>query len=100
MLGRFEPTVNAVACAVGVAPSSILGSSRAEPIATARAMVCWILRQPRPVAWSLHMIGSRVGRHHATVLHSIRRVHWDAEIRQLAESVAEEVDARRSLESL
>lgn len=69
----FDVLVRLAATSVGVTPDEIIGKGRLKPIATARMIVCWIVR--RDTKWSYPHIGRLMGkRHHTTIVSACRRV--------------------------
>lgn len=65
--------INAVASAFGVSPSLITNPTHQYDIARPRHVVAWLLY--RRAGWSYPRIGKALGgRHHTTIMHSVRVV--------------------------
>ena len=89
----LTPVLDAVAHEYDICPADLLSRTRRQPVAAARQLVMYLLRNTTPL--TLQDIGMMVGRHHATVIHGIdtidqRRVQdkiLDERIRRLTTEI-------------
>lgn len=74
-----------------VSPSAILSEHRSWDLAQARHVAAFVLH--RHLGVSLTSVGRMLGgRHHTTILNSVRRVEMDLALMALAHNVARAVD--------
>ena len=89
----LTPVLDAVAHEYDICPADLLSRTRRQPVASARQLVMYLLRNTTPL--TLQDIGTAIGRHHATVIHGIdtidqRRVQdriLDERIRRLSKEI-------------
>ncbi len=83
--------VDAIASEFGVPAEQIMSRSRTYWIATARQTAMWAIRQR--IGLSSVAIGDFFNRDHSTVLHALRIVEHDHELRTVAERAIKSVTA-------
>lgn len=77
------PLLSAVASATGIPASEILGRSHRWPVADARHVLAYALRER---GWSYPRIGAALGRDHTTIMHAVDKVRWRAGLRAQADA--------------
>lgn len=85
---RSAEVIHAVCSATGVPMGDLMSPRRHAPIARARHLAAWLMRRR---GLRLEQIGRVLGRHHTTVVSSLRRVASDPDLRADAEALATEI---------